>query len=140
MRRGVTPALFAIVAVVVFGLTAVANEKPTAEFQSLMKSNGATNGALRMHVMAKDYDGIAMDAATLKDNYAKTVAYWTPKKVDDAIGFSNAGAKAAADLETAAKAKSDDGIAAANKALGATCGGCHMAHREQLPDKSFEIK
>ena len=140
MRRVVLAALGIVVAVVVFGLSVAANEKPAADFQTLMKSNGATNGALRMHIMAKDYDGIATDAATLKDNYAKAEAYWTGKKVDDAIAFSKAGAKGAADLETAAKAKNDDGIAAANKAVAATCGGCHMAHREQLPDKTFEIK
>jgi hypothetical protein len=24
--------------------------------------------------------------------------------------------------------------------VGKTCGGCHMAHRERLPDGTFEIK
>src|SRR6185295_13188284 len=129
-----------VAAVVVFGLTVIANEKPTAEFQDVMKSNGATNGALRMHIMAKDYDGVAADAATLKGNYAKIEAYWTAKKVDDAIAFAKTGVKGAADLETAAKAKNDEGVAAAGRAVASTCGGCHMAHREQLPDKSYEIK
>ena len=44
------------------------------------------------------------------------------------------------DLEKAAKAKDDAAITAANTALTATCGGCHTAHRERLPDMSFEIK
>ena len=129
-----------LVATVALGLTVVANEKPSTEFQNIMKSNGATNGSLLMHIMAKDYDGVAADAATLKGNFAQADAFWTAKKVDDTITFSKAGSKAAADLETAAKAKNDDGIAAAQKSVAATCGGCHMAHRDQLPDKSFEIK
>ena len=91
--------------IVVLGLTVMANEKPTAEFQGIMKSNGATNGALRMHIMAKDYDAIAADAGTLKGNFAKIEAFWAAKKVDDAIGFAKAGGKGAADLESAAKAK-----------------------------------
>jgi cytochrome c556 len=124
----------------VLGLTVIANEKPTAEFEATMKSNGATLQALRGHIMGKDYDGIAMDAATLKANFAKVEAFWTQRKVDDAIGFAKRGAAAAADLETAAKAKNDDQIAAANMAIGGTCGGCHKAHREQLPDKTFEVK
>jgi cytochrome c556 len=123
-----------------FGLTVIANEKPTAEYQGLMKSNGATAGALRMHVMAKDYDAIAMDAATLKGNFAKIEAFWTAKKVDDAIGFAKAGGNGAADLEAAAKAKSDERIAAATMTTTGACGGCHMAHRERLPDMTFEIK
>ena len=125
---------------VVFGLSGIANERPTAEYQNVMKSNIATNGALRMHIMNKDYDGVAADAAKVKDNFAMIEAFWTAKKVDDAIAFAKAGAKGGADLEIAAKAKSDDGIAAANEAVTGTCRGCHMAHREQLPDKTFEIK
>jgi cytochrome c556 len=138
MRRTVALSLLAVTAV--FGLTVIANEKPTAEFQGVMKSNGAANGALRMHIMAKDYDGIAADAATLRGNFGKIEAFWTAKKVDDAIGFAKAGAKGAADLEAAAKAKSDDRIAAAAMATTGSCGGCHMAHRERLPDMTFEIK
>jgi cytochrome c556 len=138
MRRTVALSLVALTAV--FGLSVIANEKPTPEFQDIMKSNGATAGALRMHITAKDYDAIAADAATLKGNFAKIEAFWTAKKVDDAIGFAKAGAKGAADLESAAKAKSDQGIAAANMTTTGSCGGCHMAHRERLPDMTFEIK
>lgn len=50
------------------------------------------------------------------------------------------GAKAAADLETAAKAKSEEGVTAAQRAVGAVCAACHMAHRERLQDGTFEIK
>ena len=95
---------------------------------------------LRGHVNAKDYDAIAKDAATLKANFTKIEAFWTAKKVDDATNFAKAAGKAAADLETAAKAKNDAGIAAAQMALTPNCAGCHMAHRERLPDMTFEIK
>jgi len=117
-----------------------ANEKPTPEYQNIMKSNGATNGAIGMHLMAKDYAAIEGDVATLKANFAKTEAFWAAKKADDAVTFSKNGVKALADLEAAAKAKDDAAIGAARMALGMACGGCHMAHRERLPDMSFEIK
>jgi cytochrome c556 len=134
--------VMAVCAAVVFGLTVRANEKPTMEFQDIMKSNAAANGpmGLRGHIPAKDYDAIAKDAATLKANFAKIETFWTAKKVDDAIAFAKAGGKAATDLEAAAKARDDMGIAAAQMALAPNCGGCHMAHREQLPDKTYEIK
>jgi cytochrome c556 len=127
---------------VALGLTVAAGEKPSAELQNAMKSNAATTGAmgLRAHTAAKDYDAIAKDAATLKTNYALFETFWTTRKVDDAVGFAKAGAKAAADLETAAKAKDDAGIATATAAITPTCGGCHMAHRERMPDMTFEIK
>ena len=140
MRR--TFGLSLLTMAIAFGLTALANEKPTMEFQNIMKSNAATNGAmgLRAHIAAKDYDAIAKDAATFKENFSKIETFWTQKKVDDAVKLAKAGHEAAEDLEKAAKAKDDAAIMTAQMKIGATCGGCHMAHREQLPDKTFEIK
>ena len=140
MRR--TFGLSLLTMAIAFGLTALANEKPTTEFQNIMKSNAATNGAmgLRAHITAKDYDAIAKDAATFKENFSKIEAFWTQKKVDDAIKLAKTGHEAAEDLDKAAKAKDDAAIMAAQMKIGGTCGGCHMAHREQLPDKTFEIK
>jgi cytochrome c556 len=140
MRRTFALSLLAIC--VALGLTVIANEKPTVEYQNVMKSNASTMGAtgLRAHVTAKDYDAIAMDAVNLKVNFAKVEAFWTYKKAADAIDFAKAGGKAATALGSAAMAKDDAGIAAATMAIAPTCGGCHMAHREALPDKTFEIK
>ena len=127
---------------VLFGLNVLANEKPTMEFMDLMKSNAAATGpiGLRGHVNAKDYDAIAKDGATLKENFAKIGAFFAAKKWDDAVAFAKAGGKAAGDLETAAKAHDDAGIASAQMAVAPACGGCHMAHRERLPDMTNEIK
>jgi mono/diheme cytochrome c family protein len=124
------------------GVIVAANEKPTMEFQSLMRSNAAAVGmnGLRGHVPSKDYDAVAKDAATLKDNFTKLEAFWTQKKVDDAVSFAKKAHEAAEDLESAAKAKDDAKIAAANMTLTAQCAACHMAHRERLPDMTFEIK
>ena len=129
-----------IVGVAAFGLAVAANEKPTAEFQGLMKANTAANGAVRKAVPAKDYDAIVANAATLKDNYTKIEAFFAGKKVNDAVEIAKTGLKGATDLEAAAKAKDDAAIDAAAKAVGGTCMACHTAHREQLPDKTYEIK
>lgn len=135
-----TLTLSALAVAFVFGAAVVANEKPTPEFQNVMKSNGAIGMALKTHTTAKDYDAIAADAATLKANFTKIEAFWTEKKVDDAIAFAKTGLKGATDLETAAKAKDDAAIATTSAAITGTCGGCHMAHRERLADMTFEIK
>ena len=125
---------------VVLGLVVSANEKPSESYQKAMKDLGAANQSLRNNVTAKDYDAIAKDAATFKASFAVAQAFWTGKQVDDAMKLAQDGAKAAADLETAAKAKNEEGVAAAQKAVGATCAACHMAHRERLQDGTFEIK
>ena len=135
-----TLTLSALAVAFVFGAAVMANEKPTPEFQTVMKSNGSVGQALKTHTSAKDYDAIAADAATLKANYTKIEAFWTQKKVDDAIAFAKTGLKGATDLEAAAKAKDDAAIATTSAAITGTCGGCHTAHRERLADMTFEIK
>lgn len=140
--RSRTFGLSLLVLAVTFGLTVLANEKPTMEFQALMKSNAATSGAtgLRAHITAKDYDAIAKDAATLKANFDKIEDFFTKQKVDDAVKFAKAARDASEELEKAANAKDDTAIAAAQMKITPNCAGCHTAHREQLPDKTYEIK
>ena len=152
-------ALSLLVATLGFAVTVLA-EKPPKDFQDLMKSNGSiidislgmvrrTTGAgvgdnapstLRAYIRAKDYDGIAKDAATLKANFTKIEAFWTQRKIEDAITFSKAAVKAASDLEAAAKAKDDAAISVSTNAAAATCRGCHQAHRAQnAVDGTFDI-
>ena len=136
MRAYLSAAALAAVGAIVV----MAAEKPPESYVKLMKDTNTTAQGLRGHMQAKDYDAIASDAASLKKLFADTEAFWVARKAEDAIGFAKSGGKAAADLETAAKAKNDDGVATSARALNGTCMGCHTAHRERLPDGSFEIK
>ena len=121
-------------------LVVLAAEKPPESYVKLMKDTNTAAQGLRGHVQAKDYDAIAADAASLKKLFADTEAFWVTRKTEDAIGFAKAGGKAAADLETAAKAKNNDAVTLAAMELNHTCQGCHTAHRERLADGSSEIK
>ena len=122
------------------GLTLMANEKPPEAYANAMKSIQAAQTSLRGNVTAKNYDGIAKDAASLKAAFSTVEQWWTAKKTDDAITAAKAGVKGATDLEAAANAKNDEGITAAQRAMAGTCMGCHTAHRERLADGTFEIK
>jgi cytochrome c556 len=129
-----------LVAVALFGLTLVASEKPSDAYVKAMKDVQAAQMGLGAAVTAKDYDAVARYAATFRASFAVSEAFWSARKVDDAIAASKAASKGATDLERAAKAKDDEGIAAARRAVGGTCAGCHMAHRARLADGTFEIK
>jgi hypothetical protein len=125
----------------VVGMSALANEKPPADFQQAMKENGAALQKLAKDVEAKDFDAIAAGAGTLKKNFSGPIGkYFTDKKMEDALKQCTAAFQASDGLEKAAKAKNEMQVADARRAVQGTCGGCHMAHREQLPDKSYEIK
>ena len=136
---------------VLLALPTQANEKPTPEYQKAMKDLGAANNRLRNSLKDIDFAAIEKDAAAMKAIFAIVLTYWQDKKVDDAIKLAQDGAKAAGDLETAAKAQNHPGVVAAQAAMaGASssgeigaigvCAPCHTAHRVRLPDGTFEIK
>ena len=50
-----------------------------ADYQSWMKSNGATIASLRKNLDAKAGDAAAADAKTLQGNFGKVSAYWQKK-------------------------------------------------------------
>jgi hypothetical protein len=142
--------------------------KPTQEYQGIMRSNaalvdlaagpagpvsggreanieslGTSEGSktLRDLFRAKDYEGLSKGATEVQSNYDKLVAFWSEKNADDAVALAKAGAKAAADMQAAAKTKSDKAIAEAQIALERTCRDCHTAHRVlMLTDTSFQIR
>jgi cytochrome c556 len=130
----------AAVLLAVFGFAVVASEKPPDSYVKNMKETNAAAADLRKSVEAKDYAAAAKQAAQLRTLFENTLSFWEQRKADDAIGFAKAGAKAADDLESAAKTKNAEAVTAANTALQASCKSCHDAHRERLPDGSSEIK
>src|SRR4051812_2254654 len=112
MRRSGWLVLCAMMA---FGFVVRAGEKPPESYVKNMKDTNAAAQELRKNLDAKDYDGIAKNAATLKMLFATTQSFWEERKMDDAVSVAKSGAKAAADLETAAKTKSDDSVATSGK-------------------------
>jgi hypothetical protein len=142
----------------------MAVDKPTPEFQNIMKSNAAivdlvgtgagflreTNievkdltgePSLRKHLRDKDFDAIVKDAATLKENFTKIEAFWTARNADDAVRLSKTAITQAAELETAAKAQDAAAVAKVQAALANTCRDCHLAHRVvMLTAREFAIK
>jgi cytochrome c556 len=130
-----------LIAVAALAVGIAANEKPTPAFQEAMKENGATLQKLAKDAEAKDYDAIAAAAATLKKNFMGPVGkHFTDTKMEDALKLCTAAFQASDSLEKAAKAKDEMALADARKAVQASCAACHTAHRERLPDGSYEIK
>jgi cytochrome c556 len=132
--------MLALAAASVLVIGVAASEKPSEEYVRSMKNTNVAAQSVRKDVEAKDYGAVAKDAATLKELLAGTEEFWTKRKAEDAVAAAKAAAKAATDLEEAAKARNDEGVAASAKALNAACKTCHDAHRERLPDGTSEIK
>ena len=130
----------AVCAAVIVGFTVMASEKPSPEYQTAMKNLGTANGALRGNITAKDYPAIEANAATMQGLvHGGRQRSGQRRRPTMRSSWRQTGLKGAADLDAAAKAKNDEGITAARGTIGATCRGCHMVHRDELPDKTYEI-
>ena len=121
-------------------LAAGAYADDQADFVAWMKTTGGTMGKLRKEVDAKAFSDVAKDAATLEGVFKHVAEYFAKTNTADAVESAHAAAAASKKLADAANASNADDAAASLKAIGGTCGGCHMAHREKLPEGGYKIK
>jgi len=152
VRRNLS--LLIVSTVVSLVLPVMANEKPSEVYQKAEKDlNVAANNSLRGNLKDINYPGIQKDAESIQVALSVMLDYWKGKNVEDAVAFVQTGLKAAADLKTAAGAMDyqgvltaqnalagSNGLAFSGEALPGVCVGCHLAHRQRLPDGTFEIK
>ena len=118
---------------------AVFADQVSEDYSKLMKPAAAANGALQKSVDA-DLSAAATNAKDVQADFAKIEEFWAKRGVADAQGFAKNIQSAAADAASAAAAGNKEAAAAAAKKIGANCGACHMAHRDKLPDGSFQLK
>jgi len=123
----------------IFGLAVMTAEKPSEEYSKAMKDIGAGMQAANKAIQAQDYEAVSKNAATIIDAFPVIEKYWAGKS-EDAVKMVRKAAKAASDMRVAAGLNSAEGVAYSAKELGETCAPCHTAHRERLPDGTFEIK
>jgi cytochrome c556 len=142
-----TAALLMVCATALTGFVVRANEKPSDAYQQAMKDLGAANAKLRADVTQiekdgayPDYNPIDADVAKLRASFAVALQFWQEKKVEDAASKIQAVMKYVDELETARKEKNYDSLMTSAAEIGKSCGGCHAAHRDKLPDGSYEIK
>ena len=128
-----------LVVAAAFGLVTAAAEKPPASYQAAMKTLGAFSAGIDKAVMEEDYDTAARLGRSAKEAFDVTEAFWKTRN-PEAARMAQTGGKAATDLVITSGVKSQEGAAFAAMEAKAVCAGCHMAHRERLPDGTFEIK
>jgi hypothetical protein len=111
-----------------------------ADYQKWMKTIGSTSGSLRKNLDAKNGEAAASDAKKLQEVFGQLHGFWQKKNADDAVKLASDGSAAYGEVATEAAAGKFDEASAALKKGSATCGGCHMAHREKAADGSWKLK
>ena len=108
------------------------------DFQSWMKAAGAGTGAIKKSLDAKNNADAAQAALKLEGVFENVEKYCTGKS-EDAAKFAGSAKRAAKEIAVAAQAGNSDAASAAFGKLGASCKGCHEAHREKV-DGGFRFK
>ena len=130
--------LWVCAALVAVSVSAFADEI-TDEYKKIMQPAAAANMALQ-RVMETDLAAAATNAGEVQAAFAKVEEFWTRRGTADAIQFAKNVQAVAKEVHDAAAAGNREATAAAARRIGANCQGCHMAHRERLPDGSFLLK
>lgn len=139
MRRIVAVAAGACL-VAGLGLGVAAQEKAPESYVTMMKGMQAHLGGASMALRGKDAVAVAKHAAEMQPLFEEAAKFWEARKAQDAVDAAKAGAKAAGELEAAAKADNAEEMTAARKSIIDTCQTCHTAHREKMPDGTWAIK
>ena len=113
-----------------------AQSKTDEDYDKLMKSVGAANGALRK---AADPKAASEEAAKLVALFKDAQQFWTARNNKEAADWSAAAGAHAAEIQKAGAAGNAEGVAAHAKELGGTCQSCHMKYREKT-ETGFAIK
>ncbi|MCC7179107.1 MAG: cytochrome c [Acidobacteria bacterium] len=110
------------------------------EFDKLMKSVGATVGAMRKNMEGQAAEALAADAKKMVEIQKNNAAFWTARKTQDAADWATAAMNHAAEVEKAASANNMAGAAEHMKLMMGTCGQCHTKYRDKGADGSYIIK
>jgi hypothetical protein len=115
-----------------------AQEAPPAEYVQAMQSIRAA--AMAAGAETVDYAALSTAATEAASAFMYVQTFWQERGDAAAAELAGTGARAAQGLVVAADMSSGEGVAFSAMEMGATCGGCHMAHRVRLEDGSFQIQ
>ena len=137
MRKGWT--LVMCGGVGLLGLTVWASEKPPAEFANAMKISAAAQAAATKAMKDENFEEVEKQAAMIVEAFPAVEKYWAVR-APDVLPMVRVASKAASDLRVSAQQRSVEGLEYSSKDLTEACTTCHAAHREKMPDGTFEIK
>ena len=113
-----------------------AQAKTDEDYDKLMKSVGAANGAMRK---AADPKAAAEEATKLVALFKDAQAFWTARNNKEAADWAASAGMHAAEVAKAGAAGNAEGVAAHSKELGGMCQTCHTKYREKT-ETGFAIK
>jgi hypothetical protein len=110
------------------------------QYDAAMKAVTPSYQSLGRNTMMNNLAAGATDAKALETIFQDVLFFWEARNGDDAIPFAKGVLTALQDYQKAAAAGDQMAATTAQRAVTPQCMGCHMLHRERLPDGSSRFK
>ena len=130
---------FVLPILLALGLAVCVVAQTDADYSGWMKDIAKSKGGVKKAIDSKNNAEVAEGATHLAGLFKEVSAFWEKRNASDAVTFAKKAETDSNELAAAAKAGDDAKVASSFQAMGAACGGCHMAHREGTPG-NFTIK
>ena len=105
----------------------------------LMRDIRTAYRSLGENLDANEPTAAGNNATQLEGLFREIEAFWTRLETQDAMGMAKEAAEAAATVAAETGEGDFEAAKVASEVIGASCGSCHDAHREQIAD-GFRIK
>jgi hypothetical protein len=119
----------------------VAQKVTTPEqLDATMKRVGTAQQATGKAIKSGDFAEARKQVAAVRQALGEAESFWVTHKKDDAVKMSKETLANLTKIEEAlsASAPNVENLFAMMK--GAGCGNCHKAYREELPDKTYQLR
>jgi cytochrome c556 len=131
-------ALLVFAALITASACAVADEA-TDEYRQYMMATAAANMNLK-RVVETDLVAAGKAADAMQDSLSRIQEFWAKRGAPDGIELTKITRAAVKVVQDAAAAGDQKTAVSATEKIAPTCETCHVRHRIQLPDGTFEIK
>ena len=138
-----TIALVALAGSMVMGQGAPSKIATLGDYSAVMKSNGASNGALNKALGSGAFADARMQVTTIRQNLMTLQTFWTEKKNAEVLKVVKGGLSSLDALDKMLAAPAPDQVAAQAAAKmfgGNTCGACHKMLREGDAQTGFKFR
>ncbi|MGE0592475.1 MAG: hypothetical protein AB7G23_09740 [Vicinamibacterales bacterium] len=123
-----------------FAVALGAQEAAPAQHVKAMQDIRAAVQVFADFSRSQDFDAAAAAGTSARAAFQSVEQFWKERRDTEAAQQAAAGGRAAGDAAAAAGLRSAEGVTFAAEEMGATCMGCHTAHRIRREDGTFAIK
>lgn len=144
--KGVSMRRIFVLAAITSLLALCVRAQSGSEYQTWMKTVAESSASMQKDIADKKFDAVVADARQIENTFKQVEAFWRSRNTMDAVNFAKQVQSEAATVEKTITSGDMERpylrsvVSVMVENVAGSCGGCHNAHRERLPDGTFRMK